>query len=103
MPAAGARFSLGPLSLPWGRAGLGPSAVLTLERRVEAEWFDYPPDEEKFVRDGSSTRGSFCSLEQDAACKVYGDWIACVKGVIPKSLASSLLMLLLMVGLGLGG
>ena len=25
----------------WG-AGLGPSAVLTLERQVEAEWFDYP-------------------------------------------------------------
>ena len=25
-----------------GGAGLGPSAVLTLERRVEAEWLDYP-------------------------------------------------------------
>ena len=40
-PAVGVQFSLVPLSFPWG-AGLGPSAVLTLEQRVEAEWFDYP-------------------------------------------------------------
>ena len=43
-PAVGVQFSLVPLSFPWG-AGLGPSAVLTLEQRVEAEWFDFPTNE----------------------------------------------------------
>ena len=54
--------------LPFWGAGLGPSAVLTLERQVEAEWFDYPKGKtgvsltERFPMPPSSLLGQMVSL-----------------------------------------
>ena len=56
-PAVGVQFSLVPLSFPWG-AGLGPSAVLTLERRVEAEWFEFPERENGCLTHGTVSLAS---------------------------------------------
>lgn len=39
----------------------------------------------KFVKDGTSTWGSFCGMDQASVQKVYDDWVDFVKRVVPPS------------------